>query len=251
MSSAENSFGLPSGHAQNAVVIWGTLANRIKTRWAWIITIIVMFLIGLSRLYLAVHFPIDVLLGWLFGIAVLWLLIRLEQPVVRWIKKFSTYEQIMIAFLLSLFLTTINLLPMYSLASWNLPTNWAGNALLSFPDEPAITPLSPHNILSTPGALFGLAAGWIWIQRKGGFSTRDLWWRLIVRYLVGLIGVLVLYAGLGSLFPETETLMAYLLRYVRYALIGFWISGFAPWLFLQLKLASSSLPVSIETKQAG
>jgi hypothetical protein len=140
---------------------------------------------------------------------------------------------------------------MYSLASWNLPINWADNALQAFPEEPAITPLSPHNTISTPAALFGLAAGWIWIQSKGGFSTRDLWWRLIARYLVGLIGVFALYAGLGSIFPETETLLSYLLRYVRYALIGFWISGFAPWLFMQLKLATGSPPLSVQTKQAG
>jgi hypothetical protein len=51
---------------------------------------------------------------------------------------------------------------------------------------------------------------------------------------------LVLYIGLGSLFPETEDFLSYALRYVRYALIGFWISGFAPWLFVKVKLASPS-----------
>jgi len=61
---------------------------------------------------------------------------------------------------------------------------------------------------------------------------------LILRYFTGLIGVLILYVGLGSIFPETETLIAYILRYIRYALIGFWMSGFAPWLFVKIKLAN-------------
>jgi hypothetical protein len=37
LGGAETSFGAPSGHAQNAVVVWGTLAARVKTRLAWII----------------------------------------------------------------------------------------------------------------------------------------------------------------------------------------------------------------------
>jgi hypothetical protein len=53
-----------------------------------------------------------------------------------------------------------------------------------------------------------------------------------------VIGVLILYLGLGKIFPKTETFIAYLLQYIRYALIGLWISGFAPWLFIKLKLAS-------------
>jgi membrane-associated phospholipid phosphatase len=56
LGSAENSFGAPSGHAQHSVVVWGALAERIKQRWVWIIAILLMFFIGVSRLYLAVHF---------------------------------------------------------------------------------------------------------------------------------------------------------------------------------------------------
>jgi membrane-associated phospholipid phosphatase len=235
---AENSFGAPSGHAQNAVVVWGTLADRIKKRWFWVIAIIVMFMIGASRIYLAVHFPHDVLLGWLFGIVILWLLLRLERPVVNWIKKYSTGIQLLIIFLFSLVLILIVMIAQLSLRGWSLPTVWVNNARLAFPKEPPITPLSFHNFLSSTGAFFGLAAGWIWISRLGGFTTKDDWWKLILRYLVGLVGVLALYIGLGVLFPESETFLSYALRYIRYALIGFWMSGFAPWLFVKLRLAS-------------
>jgi len=108
---------------------------------------------------------------------------------------------------------------------------------LAYPDEPSITPLSFHNFLSGAGAFFGLASGWIWISRLGGFSTQDEWWKLVVRYFVGLVGILILYIGLGMLFDDSEALISYTLRYIRYALIGFWMSGFAPWLFVKLKLA--------------
>jgi membrane-associated phospholipid phosphatase len=238
LSSAESSFGAPSGHAQNAVIIWGTLADRIKKRWFWVLAIIVMFMIGISRIYLAVHFPHDVLLGWIFGIVILWLLLRLEHPVVSWIKKYPSGIQILIAFLFSLLLILIVLIAQYSLGGWRLPMEWIANAKQAFPDEPYLNPLSLHNYLSGTGAFFGLAAGWIWISGQGGFSTKDDWWKLVIRYLVGLVGILILYIGLGTLFPDTETFLAYTLRYIRYALIGFWMSGFAPWIFVKLKIAN-------------
>jgi len=49
---------------------------------------------------------------------------------------------------------------------------------------------------------------------------------------------LILWLGLGKVFPETETFISYVLRYIRYALIGTWISGFAPWFFIKVNLAT-------------
>jgi membrane-associated phospholipid phosphatase len=236
----ENSFGTPSGHAQNSVVVWGTLAQRIKGHKAWSITILLMFMIGISRMYLGVHFPHDVLLGWIIGIVMLWLFLRLERPVVSWIKKYPMGVQILISFLFSLVLIFIVVIAMLSLGGWSVPTEWIDNAQFAFPEEPSITPLSFHNFLTSAGAFFGLTAGWIWISHRGGFSTIGEWWKLVLRYLVGLVGVLVLYLGLGSLFPDTETLLAFALRYIRYALIGFWMAGIAPWLFVRLRLARVS-----------
>ncbi len=61
--SAESSFGLPSGHSMNAAAIWGWLGMQMKRRWAVIFSVVVIFLIGFSRLYLGVHFTRDVLLA--------------------------------------------------------------------------------------------------------------------------------------------------------------------------------------------
>jgi len=50
--SAEGTFGLPSGHAQRAVVLFGALAAWLKRGWAWAAAIALILLVGLSRLYL-------------------------------------------------------------------------------------------------------------------------------------------------------------------------------------------------------
>ena len=58
-----------------------------------------------------------------------------------------------------------------------------------------------------------------------------------LRYVVGLIGVLILWRGLALFLPDNADLISYVLRYVRYTLVGFWVSGGAPWLFFRFKLA--------------
>ncbi len=68
----ESSYSFPSGHATMAVGFYGTLtllvAWRLRgfRRWAVVLAgVTLVLLIGLSRLYLGVHYPTDVLAGFL------------------------------------------------------------------------------------------------------------------------------------------------------------------------------------------
>ena len=45
-------------------------------------------------------------------------------------------------------------------------------------------------------------------------------------------------AGLGLIFPDGETAIPIILRYIRYALVGVWVSGLAPLLFIKLRLSA-------------
>lgn len=63
----------PSGHTQAATVFFGSLAAAHSRRW-WmgVLCILCIALVGISRLALAVHWPIDVLGGWAIGAAVVY-----------------------------------------------------------------------------------------------------------------------------------------------------------------------------------
>lgn len=63
----EPSPGFPSGHAQGAITLWGYLAISLKRRWLTILSIALIVLIPLSRLYLGAHFLGDVLGGLAIG----------------------------------------------------------------------------------------------------------------------------------------------------------------------------------------
>ena len=77
-SIAESSFSFPSGHSVMAMALYGFIALILcelypkKTKMLVTIAIIVILVIGFSRLYLGVHFSSDVIAGYILG--GLWLL---------------------------------------------------------------------------------------------------------------------------------------------------------------------------------
>jgi membrane-associated phospholipid phosphatase len=235
--ASETSFGVPSGHAQIAFGVWGMLAASIRKWWGWPIAILIIVMIGISRLYLGVHFPHDVILGWLIGALLLWLVLRFWKPVTAWLKKMSLGQQILASFLSSLLLITFSLIPFLwlKITNWQLPQAWA---------EYAKDALSLSGTFTTAGTLFGLLAGLAWFNHQGGFDASGPLWKRILRYILGMVGVLVFYLGLKVLFglivPDSEAVLPYILRYIRYVLVGAWISAGAPWIFVKLKLAKKA-----------
>ena len=59
--------GFPSGAAQTVILLAGILVSTWKSRAAFAIAIPYVFFVSLSRIYLGVHFPTDVLGGWVVG----------------------------------------------------------------------------------------------------------------------------------------------------------------------------------------
>jgi undecaprenyl-diphosphatase len=74
------SFGFPSGGAQTAMFFGLLLIYYWKNQWAVAIGSLYILLISFSRLYLGVHFPIDILGGWTIGIILASAFILLERP---------------------------------------------------------------------------------------------------------------------------------------------------------------------------
>ena len=196
----ETSFGIPSNHAQSAVAVWAFLAAYLRKWWGWLVAVLLIILIGLSRLYLGVHFPHDVLLGWLVGSLIVWLSLRFWDPVSAWATKQAGGRQVLASFLVSLVVFTLPLIPFIWLnaTKWLPPQGWAAYATKAVTLQDAAT---------SAGLLFGLFIGLIWFSRQGGFQTKGVWWKLVFRYLLGVAGVFIIRYGLKFVFPEGETIL--------------------------------------------
>lgn len=231
----ETSFGAPSGHAQNAISVWGIIAVELKKTWAWITAGLLIFFIGFSRIYLGSHFPHDVILGWLIGGLILLAFVKLEKQVLHWLSTKTFMQQIIIFFVVSLLIILIGFSAVTLRKDFQLPEQWITNALLASPEEPA--PVSSSGIFTLAGTFFGLATGAVWIMQNGGNQVTGPLWKRALRYVIGLIGVILFWMGLGAVLPDGDGFIFYLLRYLRYALVGWWIAAGAPWLFARLKLS--------------
>ena len=199
-------YGIPSGHSQNAIVFWGVIAHWISRAWAWAAAILLMLLIGLSRIYLGVHFPTDVLVGWAIGIVILGTYIAVGKRIETWLGGLSLTAQILLALLLPLLLFAIQ----------------------------------PSDVtVQITGAFAGIAVGVALGIRYLDFDAGGLIWKRAARFLLGVAVVAAIFFGLSVIFPvEGESLYA-VFRFVRYSLVGLWISLGAPWLFLRVGLAEA------------
>lgn len=233
--TTETTFGIPSGHAQHAVAVWGMIAAYTKRSWVWVVAIALMFLIGFSRIYLAAHFPHDVVFGWFLGVLVLWAFTRFWEPVSAWVRTKTLNHQIFIAFVVSLMFVVIGLGVATFRGSYQIPETWITNASLANADAPA--PIDPNSTFTSAGTFFGLAVGAAWIMSIGGYQASGPIGKRALRYVIGVIGVLILWQGLGAVLPRGDGFIFYILRFIRYGLVGWWVSGGAPWTFMRFKLA--------------
>jgi glycerophosphoryl diester phosphodiesterase/membrane-associated phospholipid phosphatase len=229
----ETSFGVPSGHAQNAAAIWGLLAASVR-RWPVRIALVgLIVLIGFSRFFLGVHFLEDLWVGWAVGAVLLMLLLLLEGPVVRWWLRLTTTDRMLAAVVASLAIVAPAMLLAGRLVNVAFP--WPG-----LPDPLVATGAS--HVVTPAATLAGFGIGLALLLERGGFDHRGPRGQRVVRVLAGLVGVVVLWQGLGAVFPGGEDPLALLLRYVRYALVGAWVGGIAPLLFVRAGLAAPAPP---------
>jgi membrane-associated phospholipid phosphatase len=209
----ETSPSFPSNHAQGAVANWGYLAHRFGRLFFWGVALVAILGIGLSRIFLGVHYPQDVLAGWLIGILVVVAYAWVEPRLGRWLGAQATGLKLSLAVLLPLVLIFLH------------PADTLGR----YPANDAVTSMS---------ALIGLGVGVImersWLQ----FEVRGTWWQRLLRFLVGIAVVAVLYLVPSQLVPEDlpHGLSAGV-RFMRYALVGWAIAYLVPFLFVRLGLA--------------
>ena len=79
-------FSFPSGHSTNSVTLYTSLGRYKKNRILMIIGIILPLFVGISRFCVGVHYPTDVICGWVLGLIVIFLVPALQRAIKnRWL----------------------------------------------------------------------------------------------------------------------------------------------------------------------
>jgi len=236
LASPMGSFGLPSGHSQNAASVIGLLSTFTRHKWLKGTLYFTIVMIALSRLFLGVHSLADIVLGLTIGLFLLWTFLSVEEKIAKAFNGLTVLLRILIVFAISLALILLGVLINALSGDQSLPAVWVQNAHLAHP-QTEISPYSLDGLVSSASVLFGLIAGSVWIKETGGYNAKaGSLVKHLLRFIIGIVGVIIIWKGLGGLFPRGEDLLCQCFRYLRYALVGLWIAGLAPKMFVALKL---------------
>lgn len=211
----EAGYGLPSGHALMGVMLWGYAGWKLRSVVRWLPWLVLWMIasIAFSRIYLAVHYPADVLVGLLLGALFLWIALRVEPWLSDWYGRLKTGQVIAFAALLSI------------------------GSLLLLPTGGGLWPFETG--ATEAGLIFGVLVGLDAEKRRVRFSVAGSAVQKLLRYLVGLVVIVLVWGGLRATFGLVDAghLIDSGLRIIRYALLGFTVTWWLPALFVRVGLA--------------
>ena len=241
----EPTYGAPSGHAQMSLSFWVPIAAWLSSVWAakkpaalkprslkpgvkrrivWAATILFLLFMGYTRLYLGVHFPTDLFLGW--GIAAIILVIWFipGPPLMEKIASAGIRAQNILAAALALIMSGL------------------------YPEDRTM-----------PALLLGFCLGYTMMKQRYPFASRaEINGKrpgatvLALRALIGFAGMAIVYVVLRLVLPGEGSALAYIPfwgetspfyeigRFIRYGLVGLWASAGAPYVFRRMALAPAT-----------
>ncbi len=191
-------FSFPSGHSQNTGAAWTALIIEFRKNWIKVIGIILMVLIPLSRLYLRVHWLLDVVVGLGIGVIISILYYKYASD---WFMKVITHK----------FTLTVITPLTFLVTSLVMNTDVAkGCGIFA-------------------GLLFGYWADDMWLNYQNEASLKTK----VLRQVIGILVIMIIMEGLKVVFPEH-----YFYDYIRYYLVGMFVSFGGPLLFTKLLIRS-------------
>ncbi len=159
-------YSFPSGHTQATSTFWTSLSIIVKNKNLYVFSAILIILVAVSRLYLGVHWPTDVIFGALFG--VLWAIII--GKVFDYIQKNKNYKLLIGSSLVFVILTIL---------------------------------LGDNDFYKSAGLLLGLSIGYVIEDKYVNLSIDMTKRNKSITYVVLIVGLLIIKSGLKLIFPQT------------------------------------------------
>lgn len=206
---AASGYSFPSGHTQTSVGLFGGIARANRTPWLRISAIALCVLVPLSRMYLGVHTPADVLVS----VAIALVLIFVGYPLFMLAARSPKAMYIILGVLTALSVAYLCFISFYQ-----------------FPTE-VYTEENIHNYtsaLKNAYTLLGCMLGFIVVYtvdlKWTKFETGAVWWVQILKVVGGLAVVLAVKElarfPLDAILPDCVNTWSRLIRYFLVAITG-------------------------------
>lgn len=172
---AATGYSFPSGHSSNAVGTFGGIAATAKHGWAKVLAIAIAILVPISRMYIGVHTPADVLVGGGMALA----LVFLMKPIVYGNKGRNIPAMLGVGVVMVLaYLAYVEFFP--------------------FPAD-----VDAHNLESAVkngytllGSLLGMLVVYYVDEKHLHFPVKAVWWAQVIKVVIGLALALAVKEGL-------------------------------------------------------
>ena len=196
-------YSFPSGHTTTGASFYSALAFAYKKRALSILCAILIVLVGTSRLYLGVHWPIDVFGGLVLGIGI---------TLIAYSKMSALYENKEKRYNFTIIIGCI--------------TFAAGLALAILLNMHRVDEVAFSDLMKTLALAGGGYLGFAFEVKKVNYSVEATLQKKLLRFFLGMVGVISILA-LNALIPEALYSVG---SFSRYALLGFWGTGLFPFI---------------------
>ena len=156
----------PSGHTQNITSFLASIMKKLNRKWAYAAGCLLILLVGMSRLYLGVHWPIDVLGGIAIGIAA----VLLADFVFEYTER-KKRKQIHLLLLVP------------AMAAAFIWSDYA-------------------DLVKTAGTFCSFLIGYSIESKFIQFSSKSVLWKQIIKFVLGMAVVMAIKEGVKLLLPE-------------------------------------------------
>ena len=199
-------LSFPSGHTLTTYVVWGYIAASVRNKILWVVAAVIVLLMGISRIVIGVHFPGDIIGGYIFGTIFLVAVLLLGHYCFgrKDDSKDGSFQK-----------RLISLIVLFSVISLLVIT---------------IYPSSDATMVA--GILAGLIIGKVLEEKLVRFHASGRWDKQVVKMVLGSVIMFLLARGISADFLDLPHW-----NIIRFFLTGLWATFIAPLLFVKLKLA--------------